>query len=130
LSLPKHIKSLERAGLVTRHCEGRIHRLALQTAPLAEAEAFIGPYQARSERELDRLENYMKQLSNGRSKDGNQKGTLEERLIRRVPHPISFVYEIWTMPEHLERWLSPADDIEMKVIQFHLREGAETTFTD
>jgi DNA-binding transcriptional ArsR family regulator len=69
----KHIKSLERAGLVSRHHQGRVHRLALRAAPLAEAEEFIGRYRARWERKLDRLENYMNELSKTRSIDGKSK---------------------------------------------------------
>jgi uncharacterized protein YndB with AHSA1/START domain len=58
----------------------------------------------------------------------NQKRTLEACLIRRLSQPVSFVYEMWTQPEHLEHWLSPADDIEMKVIDFDFREGGEYYF--
>ena len=40
----KHIKVLERAGLVTRTVQGRTHLCALAAAPLAEADAWLRAY--------------------------------------------------------------------------------------
>ena len=53
---------------------------------------------------------------------------LEATLVRRYPRPVSLVYEMWSQPRHLERWLSPADDIRMQVIEFDFREGGEYFF--
>jgi uncharacterized protein YndB with AHSA1/START domain len=58
----------------------------------------------------------------------NPKPTLEARLIRRLPYPVATVYEMWTRPHHLERWLSPGDEIQMQVIAFDFREGGEYHF--
>lgn len=43
-STSKHIKQLERAGLVRRVVKGRDHVISLNAAPLAEAEAWIEHY--------------------------------------------------------------------------------------
>ena len=43
-STSKHIKMLERAGLVRREVIGRDHVLSLNAAPLAEAAAWINHY--------------------------------------------------------------------------------------
>lgn len=59
----KHIQSLERARLVARHREGRVHRLELAPGPLAEASAFISRYQDRWERQFDRLGKYLDKIS-------------------------------------------------------------------
>ncbi|MCW5568056.1 MAG: helix-turn-helix transcriptional regulator [Dokdonella sp.] len=40
----KHIKTLERAGLVKRTVQGRTHLCALDAAPLAEADAWLRDY--------------------------------------------------------------------------------------
>jgi DNA-binding transcriptional ArsR family regulator len=40
-SVSKHIRLLERAGLVHRHVVGREHHLSLDTRPLDEASAWI-----------------------------------------------------------------------------------------
>jgi DNA-binding transcriptional ArsR family regulator len=51
----KHVKSLERAGLVTRTISGRTHYCRLNPDPLAEAQAFIAYYQQFWESRLDAL---------------------------------------------------------------------------
>ena len=43
-STSKHIRMLERAGLVRRTVRGREHVLSLDAAPLAEAAAWIAHY--------------------------------------------------------------------------------------
>lgn len=45
-STSKHIKQLERAGLVRREVRGRDHVISLNAAPLAEAEAWIEHYRS------------------------------------------------------------------------------------
>jgi DNA-binding transcriptional ArsR family regulator len=69
----KHVKSLERAGLVKRHCEGRVHRLEFAAAPLADASDFIERYRARWERQLDRLAGYLDELHGKKKRHGKSK---------------------------------------------------------
>lgn len=52
----KHIKTLERAGLLKRTVEGRTHRCALDAAPLAEADAWLRRYAAFWSDRLDSLQ--------------------------------------------------------------------------
>ncbi|MBX3713577.1 MAG: winged helix-turn-helix transcriptional regulator [Lysobacter sp.] len=52
----KHIKTLERAGLVKRTIIGRTHRCALDPAPLADADAWLRRYSAFWTERLDALD--------------------------------------------------------------------------
>jgi DNA-binding transcriptional ArsR family regulator len=52
----KHVKVLERAGLVERRIQGREHRLRLKAAPLREAARWLEHYRAFWETRLDALE--------------------------------------------------------------------------
>ena len=52
----KHIKTLERAGLVKRTVLGRTHRCALDAAPLADADAWLRRYAAFWNTRLDALQ--------------------------------------------------------------------------
>ena len=52
----KHIRVLEKAGLVTRTIEGRTHTCRLEAARLAEADAWLRRYQRFWNAGLDRLE--------------------------------------------------------------------------
>jgi uncharacterized protein YndB with AHSA1/START domain len=58
----------------------------------------------------------------------NPKKTLEAVITRRFPYPVALVYRMWTEPRHLERWLSPADEIRLEVMEFDFREGGEYCF--
>ncbi len=58
----------------------------------------------------------------------NPNPSFEATLIRRFANPVSLVYQAWTQPQHLERWLAPADDIRMQVVEFDFREGGDYYF--
>lgn len=63
MSLPaasKHLKVLERAGLVTRTKMGRVHRCVLQPAAMAQADEWLAHYREFWTDRLDALESYMK----------------------------------------------------------------------
>src|SRR4051795_2427333 len=55
----KHVKVLERAGLVERAIHGREHRLRLNPAPLREAARWLEHYRAFWETRLDGLEAFL-----------------------------------------------------------------------
>jgi DNA-binding transcriptional ArsR family regulator len=52
----KHVKVLERAGLLKRTIEGRTHRCRIEAGPLAEADRWIADYQRFWTGRLDALE--------------------------------------------------------------------------
>ncbi len=60
-SVSKHVRMLERAGLVRRTVRGRDHVLSLEAAPLAEAAAWIEHYRRFWEERLESLETFVKQ---------------------------------------------------------------------
>jgi len=65
MSLPaisKHLRVLEKAGLVCRQRQGRIHRLKLEAKPMQEAQQWIEDYRRFWEESLDRLDTYLKEL--------------------------------------------------------------------
>jgi DNA-binding transcriptional ArsR family regulator len=65
MSLPaisKHLRVLEKAGLVRRQRRGRVHQLALEAQPMAEAQQWIAEYRRFWEASLDRLDDYLKKL--------------------------------------------------------------------
>ena len=55
----KHLKVLERAGLVTREVRGREHWLHLKPEPLREAAAWLTHYQAFWDTRLEALEKFL-----------------------------------------------------------------------
>jgi DNA-binding transcriptional ArsR family regulator len=64
MSMPavsKHLRVLERAGLLRRERAGWYHHCHLQTRPLEDAVAFIARYQPFWERTLEELARYVEQ---------------------------------------------------------------------
>jgi DNA-binding transcriptional ArsR family regulator len=62
MSLPavsRHIRVLERAGLVHRAIDGRVHLCSLSAEPLKNVEAWLGQYRRFWEGTLDSLARYV-----------------------------------------------------------------------
>ena len=55
-AVSKHLRVLERAGLVARRVDGRIHHLSLQAEPLRDAAAWTAEYRGFWNDRLDSLE--------------------------------------------------------------------------
>jgi DNA-binding transcriptional ArsR family regulator len=72
----KHVKILERAGLVERTVRGREHRLRLRAGPLREAADWFQHYRAFWEARLDALEELLtaERRSGGAGKTKRHKG--------------------------------------------------------
>jgi len=58
-AISKHLRVLERAGLVMRQRDGRISRCDLSARPLKEAADWVARYRDFWEGQLDRLVNYL-----------------------------------------------------------------------
>lgn len=63
-TLSKHLKVLEKAGLVKREIKGRNHNFRLVTSPLDEAESWIDRHKSFWEATLGRLDGYLRQIEN------------------------------------------------------------------
>lgn len=66
ISLPavsKHLRVLERAGLLVQEKEGRIRRCQLVAEPLQAADDWIGHYRRFWEAQFDALADYLAQAS-------------------------------------------------------------------
>jgi DNA-binding transcriptional ArsR family regulator len=64
MSLPavsKHLRVLEKAGLLRRRRYGRIHEMQLDAKPLKKAAQWIEEYRKFWEGSLDRLADYLEQ---------------------------------------------------------------------
>src|SRR5215470_7268831 len=65
MSLPaisKHLKVLERAGLIVRGRDAQRRPCRLKAEPLKDAARWIGEYRRHWERNLDRLDDYLHEL--------------------------------------------------------------------
>lgn len=71
ISMPavsKHLKVLERAGLIARGREAQWRPCRLEAAPLKEAATWIDEYRRFWEQSLDRLDQYLRQMKAARTR--------------------------------------------------------------
>src|SRR5215831_2311956 len=61
-AISKHLRVLERAGLVARGRDAQWRPCRLQAAPLKEAASWIDVYRQHWEQRLDRLDQYLRTL--------------------------------------------------------------------
>ena len=76
MSLPaisKHLKVLERAGLIARGREAQWRPCRLEAAPLEQAADWLEHYRRFWDQSLDRLEDYLRKLQTKRRRHGRRK---------------------------------------------------------
>ena len=74
MSLPavsKHLRVLEKAGLLRRRRYGRVHEMQLDAKPLKKAAQWVEEYRKFWEGSLDRLADYLEKTSKSATKKGN-----------------------------------------------------------
>jgi len=75
MSLPaisKHLRVLERAGLLRRRRYGRVHEMKLEARPLKEAAQWVEKYRAFWEGSLDRLADYLEKTNKTPTRKGEK----------------------------------------------------------
>jgi DNA-binding transcriptional ArsR family regulator len=75
MSLPavsKHLRVLEKAGLIRRRRYGRVHEMQLEAKPLKQAAQWVEEYRKFWEGSLDRLAAYLEKTNNRASKKGKK----------------------------------------------------------
>jgi len=73
MSLPaisKHLRVLEKAGLLRRSRYGRVHEMRLEARPLQQAARWVEEYRKFWEGSLDRLAEYLEKTSKQLGKNG------------------------------------------------------------
>jgi len=72
-AISKHLKVLERAGLIARGREAQWRPCRLRAAPLRDASVWIQEYRRFWDESLDRLDEYLLKLQNKEGKHGRKK---------------------------------------------------------
>jgi DNA-binding transcriptional ArsR family regulator len=66
-AVSRHLKVLERAGLISRNRSAQSRPSSLRAEPLREATAWIETYTEMWESRIDRLEDHLRQIQKGSS---------------------------------------------------------------
>jgi len=76
MSLPavsKHLKVLERAGLIARGRDAQWRPCRLEAAPLKDVADWVGEYKRFWMESFDRLDDYLREMKNKEKKHGGKK---------------------------------------------------------
>jgi DNA-binding transcriptional ArsR family regulator len=80
MSMPavsKHLKVLERAGLIARGREAQWRPCRLQAAPLRDVSGWVEHYRRFWEQSLDRLDDYIRELKSRSANDSKNSKSLD-----------------------------------------------------
>jgi len=83
MSLPavsKHLRVLEKAGLLRRRRYGRVHEMQLEAEPLKQAAEWVEKYRKFWEGSLDRLAEYLEKTT----KQSQKKGAKSTQCVPRA----------------------------------------------
>ena len=69
-SISKHLKVLERAGLISRGRSAQFRPCRLEAAPLKEVAAWVNEYRRYWEDSFERLDDYLHELQTPQTKEG------------------------------------------------------------
>ena len=86
MSLPavsKHLKVLERAGLIARGREAQWRPCRIELRALKEVDDWLERYRRFWEQSFDRLDDYLRELQTKESKDGRESKTKRRDRTRR-----------------------------------------------
>src|SRR5450755_2422156 len=72
-AISKHLKVLERAGLIARGREAQFRPCRLEAAPLKDVAGWVEHYRLFWEQSFDRLEDYLRDLQKKDKKHGRRK---------------------------------------------------------
>ncbi len=75
ISLPavsKHLKVLERAGLIERGREAQWRPCRLQAAPLKRVDEWVEPYRRHWEERFNRLDDYLRELQSNKEQSATE----------------------------------------------------------
>lgn len=72
-AISKHLKVLERAGLIARGREAQWRPCRLEAAPLRDVADWVEHYRDFWEQSLDRLDQYLRELKRKEKKHGRKR---------------------------------------------------------
>lgn len=115
-SVSKHIKVLEKVGLVVRHTEWREHLIEVQMDPLSEIDQWFAELRSIWELRLEALDEL---ITDGVVKMSDLSLTVE----RTINAPQADVFQAWLNPEMLKKFMMPGEGMSVPKASNDPKEG-------
>jgi uncharacterized protein YndB with AHSA1/START domain/DNA-binding transcriptional ArsR family regulator len=127
-AVSKHLKVLERAGLITRGRTGQLRPSRLQGAPLRDAVDWLEKYRRFWEESFDYLDERLQAIQNGpeMAELAPPHGAPEAgiTITRLFDAPRERVWEEWTEPERFADWFGgPGSEVPLATVSMDVRPG-------
>lgn len=112
-AISKHLKVLEKAGLISRARSAQFRPSRLEAARLKEVADWVDGFRQHWEAKFDRLDAYLQTVrqmpKKGRDMaESESKNSDREIVIERTMNaPRELVWEAWTKAEHIAEWWGP-----------------------
>jgi uncharacterized protein YndB with AHSA1/START domain/DNA-binding transcriptional ArsR family regulator len=121
-AVSKHLKVLERAGMITRGRSAQLRPSRLQGKPLKEAVDWLETYSRFWQAGFDRLDERMQRTS-----EGPDPGIT---ITRVFDAPRERVWKEWTEPERFSDWFGgPESDVPLSTVSMDVRPGGALSLT-
>ena len=113
-AISRHLKVLERSGLIRRGRDARWRPCRLDPTGLRQAAGWLEGYRRYWQEGFDRLDDYLRELQTDKNQMNQTPTQITEKpndlelVIHRVfDAPRHLVFAVWTRDEHLSRWCLP-----------------------
>ena len=133
-AISKHLKVLERAGLIARSRDAQRRPCRLEPRRLKQAADWLGTYRQFWEESYGRLDDYLHNCRPRRKPVTSRKleiiaepGKTSFTTKRIVDAPRALVFDAFTKCEHLKRWMGPRS-LTMASCETDLRVGGRYRF--
>ncbi|MCE5319011.1 MAG: metalloregulator ArsR/SmtB family transcription factor [Parachlamydia sp.] len=101
-AISKHLKVLEKAGLIVRSKKGREHHFSFQPQNLDSANSLMMQLKQGWEERLDALDKFLT------SQKREQKMPANKLIVKKLIHATcADIFEAWSNPDMLSRWFYP-----------------------
>ena len=116
-SFMQHLSVLEDCGLIASNKVGRVRTWQIKQEQLDAVESWLEAQRTLWE---DRLVDYVEEWHKRETElTATSNDFIVSRLIKAPPR---FVWQAWTMPEHLEKWWCP-QPLTCKIVTLDVRAG-------
>jgi DNA-binding transcriptional ArsR family regulator/uncharacterized protein YndB with AHSA1/START domain len=138
-TISKHLKVLERAGLIESDRQAQRRPRRLSAVALKDVADWVEPFRELWDRRLDNLERH---LATKKSKENDlmpatttklpqgfemDDDALVFRFVRQLDATPQEVFSAWTLPEEISLWWDPVGE-QLGVCEIDLRVGGAFTF--
>ena len=127
MSLPaisKHLKVLEKAGLISQRREAQWRPCRLEPAPLKGVDDWLERYRRFYEASFDSLDDYLRQIQKPEQwpHDRGQPGGIT--ITRVFDAPRELVFKAWTEPQRFAQWFGGREaTILLDTVSMDIRPG-------